>query len=196
MLRDITQAYTQSKTTLLRTVLAELPIEIRHKYPPQTIVHIKKPLYRLAEAGLHWFATYEEHHKVNLDLEASFFDPCLMVSRKNADFGIVGLQTDVTLNLGAPEFMAKEDRRLQKAGFKAKPQTLLTAGSQGDFNGVHLRVIESTVTLTQQGQADRIELVNANTDDAKQQYVAQRARGAYVSSICQPEAAFDFSVPA
>jgi hypothetical protein len=45
--------------------------------------------------------------------------------------------------------------------------------------------------MIQKGQADRIEPA---VDKA--QYVEQRARGAYISSICQPEAAFDFSAAA
>ena len=34
---------------------------------------------------------------------------------------------------------------------------------------------------------------NLNT---KEQYIAQRARGAYVASVCQPEAAYDLSIAA
>jgi len=32
--------------------------------------------------------------------------------------------------------------------------------------------------------------------DRAQQYVEQRARGAYLASICQPEATFDYSIAA
>ena len=32
--------------------------------------------------------------------------------------------------------------------------------------------------------------------DREQQYLEQRARGAYIASICQPEASFDLSVAA
>jgi hypothetical protein len=34
---------------------------------------------------------------------------------------------------------------------------------------------------------------NLNT---KEQYIAQRARGAYIASVCQPEAAYDLSIAA
>lgn len=47
--------------------------------------------------------------------------------------------------------------------------------------------------MTQKGQGRKLALVPSTTDDRKQQYVEQRARGAYLASICQPEAIFDLS---
>jgi hypothetical protein len=52
-LRDISQAYTQSTTKLNRMILARLPQEIRHRYPDRTIMIVVKPLYEIAEAGIH-----------------------------------------------------------------------------------------------------------------------------------------------
>jgi hypothetical protein len=52
-LRDITQAYPQAQTTLKRTILAHLPTELAHRYPEDTLLHVIKPLYRIAEAGVH-----------------------------------------------------------------------------------------------------------------------------------------------
>ena len=53
MLRDITQAYTQSKTELNRTVICHLSVELKKRYPEGTILLVVKPLYSLAEAGNH-----------------------------------------------------------------------------------------------------------------------------------------------
>ena len=58
-LRDITQAYPQSKTNLNRVILASLPTELRSKYPEGTIIRVIRPLYGIAEAGVHWSATYQ-----------------------------------------------------------------------------------------------------------------------------------------
>ncbi|KAI0993172.1 hypothetical protein K3495_g15012, partial [Podosphaera aphanis] len=58
-LRDITQAYPQSQTNLNRVILASLPTELRSKYAEGTIIRVIKPLYGIAEAGVHWFATYQ-----------------------------------------------------------------------------------------------------------------------------------------
>jgi hypothetical protein len=52
-LRDITQAYPQAQTTLKRTILAHLPTELVSQYPEGTLLHVIKPLYRIAEAGVH-----------------------------------------------------------------------------------------------------------------------------------------------
>jgi hypothetical protein len=52
-LRDITQAYIQSTTMLNRLILANLPKEMRHQYPPGTIMIVRKPLYGIPEAGTH-----------------------------------------------------------------------------------------------------------------------------------------------
>jgi len=196
MLRDITQAYTQSKTELNRTVLASLPVEIKERYPEGTILLVVKPLYGLAEAGMHWFATYADHHKKSLQMETSSFDPCLLVTTQGTDFGMTGLQTDDTLNVGTTAFLEKEQTELENAELKAKPRAILTDGSTGDFNGCRLRVETTSITVFQKGQAEKLALIDAKAADAKQQYVEQRARGAYIASICQPEATFDYSVAA
>jgi hypothetical protein len=61
-LRDITQAYPQSVTKLARDIYATLLKELQAKYPPDTIVRVIKPFYGIAEAGVHWWATYHSHH--------------------------------------------------------------------------------------------------------------------------------------
>jgi hypothetical protein len=52
-LRNITQAYTQLKSLLQRTILADLPKQIHHFYPQKSIIMVVKPLYGIAEAGAH-----------------------------------------------------------------------------------------------------------------------------------------------
>ena len=199
-IRDITQAYTQSKSSLNRLVLAHLPQELKGRYPQGTILRVVKPLYGIAEAGVHWFETYQRHHKERLRMSTSAFDACLMVTtEENQDdgtrsFGIVGMQTDDTLIVGSSQFLTLEDNELKKANFKAKPRETLTPGTTTDFNGGRLHVEEDNVTMVQKGQAEKLSTVKDNDDDRAQQYVEQRARGAYIASICQPEASFDYSV--
>src|SRR5271170_3478150 len=52
------------------------------------------------------------------------------------------------------------------------------------------------IVLRQKEQGKKIEQVNTSSLTFQQGYVEQRARGAYIASICQPEAAFDLSVAA
>ncbi|KAK6211233.1 hypothetical protein QIS74_10497 [Colletotrichum tabaci] len=194
-IRDITQAYVQSQTALNRVILAYLPPQIRHRYPPGTIMTVLKPLYGIAEAGTHWWATYHGHHRENLQMETSSFDPCLLVSSDEGDdFGIVGMQTDDTLGLSDEAFSRKEEEQLKKAAFTAKAKEILTTSDPLTFNGGTLSLTGgNTLTLRQKGQGNKLALVPIDGPDAKQKYVEQRARGAYIASICQPEACFDLS---
>ena len=196
MLRDISQAYTQSSTDLQRDVLLRIPKELQSRYPSDTVFRVIKPLYGLAEAGLHWFVTYQKHHREHLDCIQSSYDPCLLLSKIGSSFGIVAMQTDDTLNLGEPEFIEKEQTKLLEAGFKAKAAQVLETGTEGSFNGCTFTVTEDKIDVRQKGQTARLELVNPKSEIVNEQYIAQRARGAYIASICQPEAAYDFSVAA
>ncbi len=195
-LRDITQAYVQSTTFLQRQILAHLPVEIEDLYPKNTIMVVLKPLYGVPEAGMHWWATYSKHHKEKLSMEPSTYDPCLLISTNKERFGIVAMQTDDTLGLSNDRFAILEDEELRKAQFTAKPKETLSTAKPLQFNGCTLSLANDTIKLTQKGQGTKIELVDLKSADRKQIYVQQRARGAYIASICQPEAAFDLSVAA
>ncbi len=136
ILQDITQAYTQSKTELNRIIICHLPIKLKKRYPEGIILFVVKPLYGLAKAGNHWFATYLDHHKEKLGMEMSPYDACLLITKDGVEnFGIVGLQADDTLNIGTEAFMKKEEIEIMEAKFKAKTQIILETGASGDFNG-------------------------------------------------------------
>ena len=142
-------------------------------------------------------------------MEQSTYDPCLLYSRGPSGFGVVGLQTDNTLFLADKGFAEQEQIQLQKAGFLAKDREQLQQGKDLKFNGAVVHIENSTITLTQERQCQNLKQVTkteASTTSSrgairkdlttKEQYVAQRARGAYIASVCQPEAAFDLSVAA
>jgi hypothetical protein len=90
-----------------------------------------------------------------------------------------------------------EDSELQKAQLTAKPRDKLSVKSSLMFNRCAV-IIEpnSTIHLTQKDQKKKIQLVNKKGDNLQQEYLEQRARGAYIALICQPEALFDLSVTA
>ena len=135
------------------------------------------------------------------------YDPCLLFSTK--PFGVVGLQTDDTLFVGDEAFVEMEQEKLAKANLMAKEREQLTPAHDLKFNGGIIKSCDNTITLTQERQCRNLKIVNnKNTTTTssrgavrenltiKDQYVAQRARGAYVASVCQPEAAYDLSVAA
>lgn len=207
-LRDITQAYTQSETQLNRLILAQLPEQIRNEHPEDTVMRILKPLYGIAEAGTHWWATYSKHHKERLSMITSTFDPCLLITSAatgSNPFGIVGMQTDDTLLLGDKAFEDLEEDELAKAKLSAKPKQKLDVNTPLLFNGCILTIEGETCCIRQKDQGKKIDIIKdagpdgeqqATQQQVVQQYIEQRARGAYVASICQPEASFDLSIAA
>ncbi|KAF1934571.1 hypothetical protein EJ02DRAFT_490997 [Clathrospora elynae] len=196
-LRNITQAYPQAQTELFRTILAHLPKELITKYPEGTIICVIKPLYGIAEAGVHWFATYQGHYCKELNMATSTYDPCLLITNGDPEaFGMVGLQTDDTLAVATPAFSSAEDAALRKANFRAKPKDKLSEEASLNFNGCTLTLHGDTILLTQKGQGAKIVTLDVKAADQAQKYIEQRARGAYIASICQPEASFDLSAAA
>ncbi|MDV3160358.1 MAG: hypothetical protein Q8787_02685, partial [Sweet potato little leaf phytoplasma] len=146
-----------------------------------------KPLYGIAEAGAYWWSTYFKHHTDVLQMQTSTYDPCLLISKPTATgFGIVGMQTDDTLGLSDRAFADNETKELR---FKAKDKQALTIDNPIDFNGCVVKIDDKgTITLRQKKQGEKLELAK----DYKS-YVQQRARGAYIATICQPEASFDLA---
>ena len=99
-------------------MLVETCRRIIYLLPLNIIMVIVKPLYGLAEAGTHWFATYSNHHKTELSMTTSTFDPCLLITTTgNQNFGVIGIQTDDTLGLSISQFSEIED---DKIVFKSK----------------------------------------------------------------------------
>ena len=194
-LRDISQAYTQSTTAMLRNVYVRAPIEM--ELPPNRILRVARPLYGIPEAGTHWFQTYHTHHVQKLKMAQSTYDTCFLFSNnKENGFGLIGLQTDDTLILADKTFAARENTELGKAGFLAKPCEILTQSHPLKFNGAVIEQHDQSITINQPQQIKRIQPVEINTPTSKDQYITQRARGAYIASVCQPEMAFGLSFAA
>ena len=116
-LRDILQAYVQLTTILNRQFYICPPAELNNKLliGSDSILKVVKPLYRVPEAGNHWFRTYHIHHIKSLSMSQSTYDPCLLYSSIESRFGLVGLQTDDTLFLADTEFAGAEHDELIRA---------------------------------------------------------------------------------
>ncbi|RYC58587.1 hypothetical protein CHU98_g7622 [Xylaria longipes] len=169
-LKDITQAYVQSEDKLSRDIYARLPPKLKNKYPPGTILWIVQPLYSLAESGLYWFKTYHQHHREKLKMQVSTF--------------------------ATPKFSVREEEELQQAKLRTKPKETLSPNHPIEFNGGKISTYGHNITMTQKGQAKDLAEIDPRTKSFAQAYVSQRARGAYISSICQPEAAYNLAVAA
>jgi hypothetical protein len=183
-LRDITQAYTQSERPLQRTILAELPEQLRQPHPEGIIIVIIKLLYEIAKAGAYWWAIYFKHYCEQLNMEISTYDPCLLITTADFEhFSIMEMQTDDIFGLYNEGFSALEAEKLR---FTAKDKQLLKKDKLLLFNGCILFTDGNILQLRQKNQGQKLEIVT----DA-QSYVCQRARGAYIATICQPMASFD-----
>ena len=160
--------------------------------PPKTIMRIKKPLYGIPEAGNHWFGTIFSHLKEKLNMSPSNFDPCLLFTCKQP-FGITGLQVDDTLFLGTSDFVQLENTMHKNAQFKAKETENLTLNNSLYFNGLNVSWDGDRIWVQTKGQASKIKLVNSQDPDHKIAYKRQRARAAWISSICKPLQTFALS---
>jgi len=187
--RDISQAYVQSTTELNRPFFAQAPPEMNLK--DGRILHIRRPLYGIPEAGTHWFRTYHTHHVQKLGLTTSPYDPCLLYAEQQR-FAVVGLQTDDTLFVADEQFVELEQAELEKAGYPAKALQSLNDGELAFNGGTIKKEGNGSITLTQERQCAKIQLADGTEDE----YVRQRARGAYIASLSQPEASFDLSFAA
>ena len=201
-LRDISQAYVQSATKLNRDFYIRAPFELATALSVSkgTILKVVRPLYGIPESGNHWFKTYHDHHIKELHMHQSTYDPCLLHCNDHdaGTFGIVGLQTDDTLFLANTAFAELEQEKVEKAKFLTKLREHLTTDHSIKFNGGVIRQTGHTITLTQERQCKNLTLVNIKESitttssrgtirtalTPKDQYVAQRARGAYIASVC------------
>ncbi|EED23139.1 hypothetical protein TSTA_065920 [Talaromyces stipitatus ATCC 10500] len=104
-IQNITQAYTQAKTKLERLIIANLPIEMQDKYPPDSLLLVEGPLYGIPKA----------HHLNKLNMETSMYDPCLLISKLGDDeFRLVGMQTDDILLICTEKFSRAVAAQLQE----------------------------------------------------------------------------------
>jgi hypothetical protein len=116
---------------------------------------------------------------------------------------------DDTIILSDEIFAEQEDLQLKKAGFLAKEREVLKPGSPVKFNNAVISLVDGNIELTQEAQCKSLKLIQKGNADIvttrgkttkatspKEQYVSQQAKGAYIATICQPEASFDLSYTA
>lgn len=140
----------------------------------------------------------------------STYDLCsLYANGIDTGFGVIGLQIDDTFILAKNIFAAAEESQLIEAKLLAKNGEKLTETTPMKFNRGLIRKEADSLPRSQKRRCNGLRLVTLGLIDLtssrgvvrkavtpKDQYVAQRARGAYIATISQPEAAFDLSFAA
>jgi hypothetical protein len=140
----------------------------------------------------------------------STFDSCLLHIEFINQFELVDIQTDDTLILTNDEFVTLEENQLARARLMFKKREKLISTTSIKFNDDLIFLSDNFLLLTQSKQFDQIKLINLSFSinltsfreeirkmiTFKNQYVAQRARNAYIATISQFEASFDLSFAA
>jgi hypothetical protein len=106
-----------------------------------------RPLYKIAKAEIHWWATYSKYYKDKLFMAISTYDLCLLVTIPENGFSIVRMQTDDTIILADEPFSILEENELLNAKFIVKPKEKLTPDSPLIFNGCVLIQDGNTMSL-------------------------------------------------
>lgn len=111
-LRDIIQAYVQSKNTTKRPIFVRPPSSLN--ISQGILLRINLPLYGIPEAGVHWFHTYHNHHIKKLRLTPAKHDLCFLFTKNGMSpdhsspkisRGFTCLQTDDTSSVGNEQFI-------------------------------------------------------------------------------------------
>jgi transposase InsO family protein len=184
--RDISQAYTQAKTSLTRPIFVKPPPEAG--LADDELLEVLRPLYGLPESGLHWFGTYQKHHIEKLSMQDTEYDPCLLFkSRPEGGLtGAVVLQVDDTLGVGTAEFMKQEDK--ESVAFVCQPRAILDK-NELQFNGFHIQRKANTILMHQRDKLSKLD--HARNED---EFVSVRASGAYISTCTRPDLAARFQL--
>src|SRR6266700_1682258 len=115
------------------------------------IMVILKPLYRIVEAGTHWWATYSKHYKEKLLITISTFNPCFLITITGTPFRIIGMQTDNIIILGDNQFLAFKEDKLVNVNLIIKLKERLNLIILLLFNGYILSLNKDSIALRQKG---------------------------------------------
>ncbi len=213
-LRNITQTYTQSKSLLNRMFFIRSLLDLN--LSEDAILRIIKSFYDVFEIETHWFNTYHDHHKKNLNMTKSTYDLCLLFINQSV-FELIEMQTDDTLMLKDDCFAKLKKSELKKANLMFKKRKMLITLISIRFNDEIISLIKVinkndnySLSLIQFRQFDQIRLINMTISvdiidlreqnrkmiTSTDQYVVLRARNAYIIIMIQSKVSFDLFLTA
>jgi hypothetical protein len=143
-------------------------------------------------------------------INQSYFIEFINQSNLINHFEVINIQTDDTLILADDDFAELEERKLARVTLTFKKREKLISITSIKFNDDLIFLSDNSLLLIQSKQFDQIKLINLSSSinltsfreeirkmiTLKDQYVAQRARDAYIATISQFEASFDSSFAA
>jgi len=164
--RDITQAYVQSRSKLERDVNLEPPTEIH--LPEEKVLIAVKPLYGVPESGFHWFLTYKGHHVDKVHMKQCAIDKCLLyIANTNKNCSCVPhiaiLQVDDSFRVGCKKFLEEEEDESQAS--KVKPWKNFEIGGSHTFKrSIITREGVGTYSINNQSKLEELEHPNSDAE--------------------------------
>ena len=144
----------------------------------KTILRVILSLYKIVELNIYWFQTYYKHYMKKLKMISFTFDICLLFN--NNIITIVDLQINDSLIVDIIEFMNMKSRELYVVDLMIKLCERLTSKQSLKFNKFII-IFDNNIKINQMKQAKKIQLLSKTF--IKNQYVVQRARGAYIATV-------------
>ena len=140
-------------------------------------------------------------------MQQSTYDSCLLyTSNKGKGFGIVELQIDDTLIFEDETFATFENFHLHETKLLAKDRDQFIFKHSFKFNDAYIKQEGNSFHLNQNRLCKNLRLVTPRSSDLtnakgvmkkemkfENQYVAQKAKDAYIVTLNQFETAFDLS---
>ena len=182
--RDISQAYIQSNTTLERNVYLKPPpeMELHDNY----VLLAKKPLYGIPESGLHWFLTYQKHHTLELSMKETTYDKCLFyTSHSDKNYkGVTALQVDDSFGHGTELFLKEEEEKCKRyQHYNEKPRVYVKPNAPVPFNGTIItRLGDGNYKMDQSQKLKDIKYATSDED-----LVSIRALLQYIGTCTRPD---------
>lgn len=177
--RDVTQAYTQARSWLERSVYIKAPAEMN--LPEDIVLRVIKPLYGIPESGVHWYFTYLDHHLDELQMSRATMDSCLFVKRDHGTLsGLVILHIDHSLAIGAETFIQEGEKTARQ--FKTKGREQLR-DSITTFNGISVtKEHDGTIKMDQKNKIQGLTIPTTNIH-----FIKIRAKAQYIAVNCRPD---------
>jgi pheromone shutdown protein TraB len=149
-LRNITQAYVQSATSLNRDFYVQsLPDLMKlMRISDDCVLKVIKSLYEIPEADNHWFKTYHTYHTNQLDMTQFTYDRCLLYKLDISLSDVVNMQTDDTLLLVDRSFAALKKKTIKSAKIMIKNRERFISDNLLKFNETRIERLNKALHLT------------------------------------------------
>lgn len=126
-------------------------------------------------------------------------DPCILYTRNvlstftthDEPVGFFCSQTDDTENLRTSDFAKKEEVEVKKA-FRQKQATILRPGKSATYSGAPVLNDGGEYNIAQPLHTSKLEEVQKITPYVSD-FVKQRARGSYITSVSRPDLSYGFA---